>query len=703
MATSSPTRLDVEVEGMTCAACAARVQRSLNELDGVTATVNLATERATVQFPPGAATVEAIAGQIERAGYHARVPQQGRDGGHQHPADSDRLQLRLAVAVVLSVPVVALAMVPALRFSGWEWVAAALTTPVVLWAAWPIHQATLRGLRRGAANMDTLISVGTLSAYGWSLYAAAASQPVYFEAAAATTALILTGRVLESRARREAGAALRGLLDRGAKEVTVLANGTPSRIAIDELQVGDLFVAAPGEAIATDGVVMEGSSAVDRSLISGEPVPVEVGPGDPVTGATINAGGRLVVRATAVGADTAVARIGRMVEEAQTGKSSAQRLADRVSAVFVPAVIGIAALTLVGWLAAGHAAGVSVEAAVAVLIVACPCALGLAIPTAILVGSGRGAQLGIVIRRPEALERAGRVTTIVLDKTGTVTDGRAEVNDLRLAPAPSGCPRCAWPAPSPQPTTIPCRGRSPRLPPASRATCRRSAASRPCRAAAPPRPSRATGWSSAETTRTSGTEVRIDGIPAAWFTVGDDAKPTSREAVAMLRRLGLTPVLLSGDTAEAAQRVAQEVGIDRVVADVLPEQKVAEVERLRGSGEVVAMAGDGTNDAPALAAADLGIAMGGGTDVAIEAGDLTLVSGDLRSVADAVSLARATRRTMVENLGWAFAYNAVLIPLAIAGLLEPMAAAAAMACSSLAVVGNSLRLRRFAGFRKETT
>jgi len=701
MATSSPTRLDVEVEGMTCAACAARVQRSLNELDGVTATVNLATERATVQFAPGAATVEAIAGQIERAGYHARLPQRGRDEGHQHPADSDRLQLRLAVAVVLSIPVVALAMVPALRFSGWEWVAAALTTPVVVWAAWPIHHATIRGLRRGAANMDTLISVGTLSAYGWSLYAAAASQPVYFEAAAATTALILTGRVLESRARREAGAALRGLLDRGAKEVTVLASGTPSRIAIDELQVGDLFVAAPGEAIATDGVVMEGSSAVDRSLISGEPVPVEVGPGDPVTGATINAGGRLVVRATAVGADTAVARIGRMVEDAQTGKSSAQRLADRVSAVFVPAVIGIAALTLVGWLAAGNAAGVSVEAAVAVLIVACPCALGLAIPTAILVGSGRGAELGIVIRRPEALERAGRVTTIVLDKTGTVTDGRAEVNDLRMAAGAERLPTLrlagAVAAANDHPVSRAVAAFAAResgdLPPVSSLQ------------AVPGRGATATVEGHrvelGRNDRTSGTEVRIDGTPAAWFTVGDDAKPTSREAVAMLRRLGLTPVLLSGDTAEAAQRVAQKVGIDRVVADVLPEQKVAEVERLRGSGEVVAMAGDGTNDAPALAAADLGIAMGGGTDVAIEAGDLTLVSGDLRSVADAVSLARATRRTMVENLGWAFAYNAVLIPLAIAGLLEPMAAAAAMACSSLAVVGNSLRLRRFAGFRKE--
>jgi Cu+-exporting ATPase len=517
------------------------------------------------------------------------------------------------------------------------------------------------------------------------------------------TAAVLAGRYLEARARDRSGLALSALAALGAKSVAVLRDGSECRVPAGELAAGDLFVVRPGEKIGTDGIVAEGRSAVDASLVTGESMPAEVGPGDPVTGATVNAGGRLVVRATAVGADTAVARIGRMVQEAQTGKSSAQRLADRVSAVFVPAVIAIALLTLLAWLATGHDTGRSIEVAVAVLIVACPCALGLAIPTAILVGSGRGAQLGIVIRRPEALERAGKVTTIVLDKTGTVTDGHPEVDGLRLAP---GADRTA---------TLRLAGA---VAAANDHPVSRAVAAYAAREVgdlpdvsdlhAVPGLGVAAGVEGHQVeigrNGTAGaTEVRIDGTPAAWLSVGDRPRPSSREAVGLLRKLGLTPVLLTGDSAANGERVAQEVGIDSVIADVLPEQKLAEIKRLRATGELVAMAGDGTNDAPALAAADLGIAMGGGTDVAIEAGDLTLVGGDLRSAADAVSLARATRRTMVQNLGWAFTYNAVLIPLAVAGLLNPMVAAAAMACSSLAVVGNSLRLRRFTGFRKEMT
>jgi Cu+-exporting ATPase len=688
----------LDLEGMHCASCAARIEKQLKRLDGVEATVNLATEQATVHCPPSLG-IEDLVAAVDAAGYHAHVASPSHEHGHDHDEPVEVLQRRLLLAVVLTIPVALLAMVPALRFGGWEWVALALSTPVVFYAGAGFHRTALRSARHRAAGMDTLISLGTLAAWTWSLVVLAAGLDTgtYFEVAAVVTTLILLGRYLEARAKRRASAAIRELLELGAKHAHILRDGSEAEVPVAELQVGDLFVVRPGEKIATDGTVVDGESAVDQSLLTGEAVPVEVAAGASVAGATINTYGRLVVRTTRVGADTALAQIARLVDEAQSGKAEVQRLADRISAVFVPVVIVLSLLTLAGWLAFGGSAAEAFTASVSVLIIACPCALGLATPVALMVGTGRGAQLGVLIRGPEVLERTRGIDTIVLDKTGTVTEGRLELAEVHLLDGATrsevlrlaGAVEAASEHPVAAAVVRAARAEAGELPGVNAFRAETGVGVRGIVEGHEVTVGRSDGR----------IEVGWDGVPRAMLEVRDTVKPTSAAAVAELRELGLTPVLLTGDGREAAERVASEVGIERVAAEVRPDGKAAEIRRLQDEGHQVAMVGDGVNDAPALAQADLGLAIGAGSDVAIEASDVTLVSGDLRAAVDAIRLARRTLGTIKGNLFWAFAYNVAAIPLAIAGLLNPIIAAAAMACSSLFVVTNSLRLRRFRSVR----
>jgi P-type Cu+ transporter len=733
---------DLVIGGMTCASCAARVERKLNRLDGVTATVNFATEAARVSFPETLAVGDLIA-VVERTGYTAALPAPPDAGRDADTADSSRreLRLRMLVSVALAVPVVLLAMVPALQFPDWRWASLAAATPVATWGAWPFHRAALISARHGAATMDTLVSLGVSAAYLWSLYAlflaGGGTHATYLEVASGVTALILLGRYLEARAKRSAGAALRALLDLGAKQATVLRDGHEFSVPADQLRVDDDFVVRPGEKISADGTVIAGSSAVDRSMLTGEPVPVEVGPGDAVTGGCVNVGGRLLVRATRVGADSELARLARLVTQAQAGKAPVQRLADRVSAVFVPVVLVIAAATLAGWLASGASPDAAFTAAVAVLIIACPCAMGLATPTAILVGTGRGAQLGILIKGPEILESTRRVDTVVLDKTGTITAGRMTLTDVVTAPGVletellrlAAVVESASEHPIAAAITAGARARlaaavgaiAPAWTPDVHDVSDFSAY--PGLGVSAVAEGHAVlvgkrGWLAGEWSLTTGPEqpeltelaeradraeengqtavfVAWDGRVRGVLTVADTIKPTARAAVARLRDLRLHPVLLTGDNERAARAVAGQVGIDDVIAGVDPAGKLAAIRDLQDQHRTVAMVGDGVNDAAALAQADLGLAMGTGTDAAIEAADVTLVGGDPRAVADAIALSRKTLRTIKANLGWAFGYNAAAIPLAASGLLNPTIAAAAMAFSSLFVVTNSLRLRRF--------
>ena len=716
----SPTRTELCIEGMTCASCAVRIEMKLNKLEGVEATVNYATDAAEVSYDPARVTFQDLIGAVEASGYRVAL----RD---EHATGDPALSLRfsLLLAATLTVPVTAIAMIPPFQFGGWEWVAFALATPVVFVSGLRFHRAALVNARHATATMDTLISIGTLAAWGWSLVALVAVEDghTYFEVASVITTLILLGRFFEVRARRRSGAAIRALLELGAKEARVLRDGREVVVPFDELAVGDRFVVRPGEKIATDGVVDEGFAAVDQSMLTGEPVPVDVGPGAEVAGATINTSGRLLVRATKVGGETALAQIARLVAEAQAGKAPIQRLADRVSAVFVPVVMGISLATLLGWLLVSGDPAAAFTAAVAVLIIACPCALGLATPTALMVGTGRGAQLGILIKGPETLEQTRRVTTIVLDKTGTVTEGRMSVTDVIPAPgveAPeilrlAGAAEDASEHPIARAIAQRAREDLGQLALTESFTNRAGLGIEAVvdgHAVLVGRPSYLADWGlelpeglvtvRAEVEREGKTVVAVawDGEVRGLLAVADQIKPTSAEAVAELRSLGLTPVLLTGDNEATGRVIAAQVGIERVLPNVLPHEKEAEIRRLQEAGEVVAMVGDGVNDAPALAQADLGLAIGTGTDVAIEASDLTLVSGDLRAAADAIRLSRRVLGTIKGNLFWAFAYNVAAIPLAVVGLLNPIIAAAAMAVSSLFVVSNSLRLRRFSSRRE---
>ncbi|OZF42230.1 cation-translocating P-type ATPase [Rhodococcus sp. 14-2470-1a] len=737
-------RVELDIGGMTCASCANRIEKKLNKLDGVTATVNYATEKARVDYV-GDVSTEDLVGTVEQAGYTATVPApaaSSTDPDAAGPAEIDptaSLRQRLLISLVLSVPVIAMAMVPVLQFTNWQWLSLTLAAPVVVWGAWPFHKAAFTNLRHATSTMDTLISMGTIAALGWSLYAlfwgtagtAGMTHPfeltisrsdgagnIYLEAAAGVTTFILAGRYFEARSKRRAGAALRALLELGAKEVSVLREGVEQRIPTDQLIVGDEFVVRPGEKIATDGVVAEGSSAVDNSMLTGESVPVEVGPDDLVVGATVNVGGRIVVRATRIGSDTQLAQMAKLVEDAQTGKAQAQRLADKISGVFVPIVIALAAATLGFWIGTGGGIAAAFTAAVAVLIIACPCALGLATPTALMVGTGRGAQLGILIKGPEVLESTRRVDTVVLDKTGTVTTGKMTLLDvitadgedtaqvLRLA----GALEDSSEHPIAQAIAKGAREKVGALPPVEQfinieglgvqgivddhAMIVGRARLLADRAQQLP-DELESAMRAAESEGKTAVAVGWDGRARGVLVVADAVKPTSAEAIEQLRGLGLTPIMLTGDNAAAARAIADQVGIHEVIAEVLPADKVDVVKRLQEQGKVVAMVGDGVNDAAALAQADLGLAMGTGTDVAIEASDLTLVRGDLRAAADAIRLSRRTLGTIKGNLFWAFAYNVAALPLAAAGLLNPMLAGAAMAFSSVFVVSNSLRLRRF--------
>ncbi len=734
----------LDIEGMTCASCVARVEKRLQQVDGVTASVNLATETARVSFPQGV-DPERLVAAVREAGYDAslRTPRMDHtadhtahhdDGGHVHDvADrpgSTPLRTRLLVSLALAVPVVAFGMVPAWQFPGWQWVSLVLTAPIVLWGGWPFHRATIANARHGAMTMDTLITLGTMAAFGWSVWALLfgsagriglmhevvlfgpvhdATALVYFEVAAAVTVFLLLGRFIEQRSKGRAGAALQALLQLAAKDVE-LADGT--RVPVERLRVGDVFVVRPGEKVATDGIVRDGRASVDESMMTGESVPVDVSAGDAVTGGTLAADGRLLVEATSVGDDTRLAHLARLVEEAQAGKSRVQRLADRISAVFVPIVIALAVLTLVGWIVAGEPLAAGFTAAVAVLIIACPCALGLATPIAILVGTGRGAQLGVLITGPEALESAERIDTIVLDKTGTITEGRmtvvavTRIDDAATADierlvgslehasehpiaralaslTPAHLPVADFAGLAGRGVTGTVDGhdvfagraafaaeQSGALPDAARAAVERIE-------------------TDGATAVVAGWDGRVRGVLA----VADTVRADSAETVGALKRLGLEVVLLTGDNAGAARAAADAVGVDRVIAGVLPEGKVDEIARLRADGHRVAMVGDGVNDAAALATADLGIAMGGGTDAAMHASDIALAGHGIAPVVTAIRLSRRTMRVIRGNLFWAFAYNVAALPLAALGLLNPMIAGAAMAFSSVFVVLNSLRLR----------
>ncbi|TCJ23810.1 copper-translocating P-type ATPase [Microbacterium sp. PI-1] len=738
--------VELEIGGMTCASCAMRIEKKLNKLDGVVATVNYATEKASVSVPDDYDAALLIA-EVEKTGYSAVVAaprgkrKDAATGGDTDDTDPELLSLRnrLIGAIVLTVPVIAMAMIPALQFTYWQWASLALAAPVITWAGWPFHKAAWTNLRHGTATMDTLISMGTSAAFLWSLYAlffGTAGMPgmthpfefalapsdgaanIYLEVGAGVTMFVLAGRYFEKRSKKQAGAALRALLELGAKEVAVLRGGAETRIPVEDLQVGDEFVVRPGEKIATDGLVVSGTSAVDASMLTGESVPVEVAPGDSVTGATTNVGGRLVVRATRIGADTQLAQMARLVEDAQTGKAEVQRLADRISGVFVPIVIVIALVTLGGWLVAGFPVAAAFTAAVAVLVIACPCALGLATPTALLVGTGRGAQMGVLIKGPEVLESTRRVDTVVLDKTGTVTTGRMTLVDVIVEPGTDHA------------TLLRLAGAVEDASEHPIAQAIAASATREVGALATPeeftnlegrgvqgvveghavlvgRESLLAEWSQTLSPGLSSAKVKAEGegktvVAVGWdghargiLVVADTIKPSSAEAIDHFQAMGLTPILLTGDNETVARQIAAEVGITEVIAEVLPKDKVDVVVRLQREGKTVAMIGDGVNDAPALAQADLGLAMGTGADVAIEASDITLVRGDLRSAVDAIRLSRKTLGTIKTNLFWAFAYNVAAIPVAALGMLNPMLAGAAMALSSVFVVGNSLRLRGF--------